>query len=90
MQNSIKTEAKLRTIKLEAQEQSKAVLDALELKMGRLYVQKYETIKGVRKKITKRRRIALMNQLIDREMDKVDIEIDQDVLNQLRVLNNVK
>ena len=85
MRKDERQEAKLRTVKLEAQEQVKNQLDVLELRLNRLFSQTHETINKRRRKLTKARKIAKGNALIDQLTQELDL--DQDAINQLKILN---
>ncbi len=87
MDSDTKKEVQLRTLKLNAQEQNKAELDTLELKLTRLYTQEYETINGIKKKITKTRRIALGKSLINEYGSKDNLDINDDVLNTIKAMD---
>ena len=78
-------EIKLRTVKLDSQEVSKNNLDIIELRLNRLFSQTHEVVNGSRRKLTKSRKIAKGNILIDRYV--IDINLDKDAINQLKYLN---
>lgn len=87
MDKYTKIEARLRTLKLNAQEQNKAELDKLELRLSRIYVQTHETVSGIRRPLTKRRKLALWNKVIDRYERRDTLDISQDSINMLKALD---
>lgn len=75
-----------RTIALTAYEQEKAIFDQLELRLAKLYAQTHEVINGRRRKLTKRRKIAKANAIIDKAFAGVP-DVSRDAINQLKMLD---
>lgn len=86
MDRETRGEIKGRTIKLDAQEKNNARIDKLVLQLEALGRQTHETRLGFRVRMTKRRKIARGNKLIDRAF-RDGLEIDKDAINQLKLLN---
>ena len=86
MDAETRLEIKGRTIKLDAYEQEKERLNSLQVRLVALYVQTHVTVKGVRQKLTKRKRIAMANKLIDAALSE-SITIDSDAINQVKILD---
>ena len=86
MDAETRLEIKGRTIKLDAYEQEKERLNSLQTRLVSLYVQTHVTVKGVRQKLTKRKRIAMANKLIDAALSE-SITIDSDAINQVKILD---
>lgn len=88
MDNHTKKEIKGRTLKLDSQEQNKTQLDKLQLALTKIYTKEYEVINGVRRNITKTRRIAIGRALISEYASKDNLDITQDAINQLKLMDN--
>lgn len=87
MEKELKQEVRARTLKLDAQEREKALLDKAELKLKRLYAQTHETINGRRVKMTKRRKIAKAKALLE-SIFSGEIDVSQDTINTLKILDD--
>ena len=79
-----KQEAKARTLKLESYDSNKEALNKVVDRLVRLVDQTHETRLGMRIKMTKRRKIAKANAIID---TLPDIDFSQDAINQLRLID---
>ena len=75
-----------RTIALSAYEQEKVILDQLETRLLKLYSQRYEIVNGRRRKLTKPRKIARANAMIDSALTSLP-DVSNDAINQLRLLD---
>ena len=82
--SELKKEIKGRTIELHSYNDHKRNMDTLELKLIKIYSRSHETIDGVRRKITKRRRLKLGYDAIDKHVK--TLNIDKDSLNQVRII----
>lgn len=85
MENQTRFEAKARTLKLDAQEVNSARIDKLVAQLDALGRQTHEQRLGFRVKMSKRRKIAKGNKLIDRAF-RNGLDIKQDAINQLKIL----
>ena len=81
-----RTEARLRTAELEAQEKTKSRIDRAHLAAVRRLNQKTITVNGRMMAITRRQK----EMLNDRDLDKIfdePVSIDEDARTQVRVMN---
>ena len=86
MDSETRKEIKGRTVRLEAYEKHKETMNALEIKLNKIYRKTHIVRDGVRSKITKRQKIALASRAIDRAMSN-DLEVNKDAINQMRLLD---
>lgn len=86
MDLEVKKEIRGRTLKLDAHEKEKALIDEAELKLKRLYAQTHETVNGRRVKLTKRRKIAKAKKLLDVIFDG-QIDVSVDTINMIRLMD---
>ena len=85
MDSETRKEIRSRTVKLEAYEKHKETLNALEIKLNKIYRKTHIVRDGVRSKITKRQKIALANRAIDRALGD-GLSVDKDAINQMKIL----
>ena len=86
MDADTKKEIRGRTLRLEAYDNEVERLEALRLRLLKLYSQTHVTINGKRKKLTKRKKIAMANKLIDRAFSE-NVSVENDTKNQVRLMD---
>lgn len=88
MDKRLLTEAKLRTIELISYRKAKKGMRELELRLIKIFSQTHYTSKGIRRKMTKQVKISRMHKAIDKHFESNPVELEQDVINQLKVIDN--
>ena len=86
MDADTKKEIRGRTLKLEAYDKESERLEALRLRLIKLYSQTHVTTLGIKRKLTKRKKIAMANKLIDRAFSE-NVSIENDTKNQVRLMD---
>ncbi len=83
--NDLKLEMRLNRMQLSAQEEFKKQEVKIQNKFDSLLNQDYEVIKGVRRKLTPRRRIALFQIYLKATLKPLDLE--SDIKAQLKIMD---
>jgi hypothetical protein len=86
-----KKEITARTTEQIAYNKEKSIFDRLQVKLLNLFGQEFRSVRilGVRRRqrITKRQRIKMANELIDKELEGI-ANIEKDAINQVRLLDD--
>jgi len=84
--SDLKKEIRGRTLKLDAYERERNLLDRLEARLIRLFNQKHEVVRGRRITLTRRRKVAKANAIIDKALEG-EIDVNRDSIDQVKLMD---